>query len=472
MPGFEIAYTAPPTLGRFLGSDALCRAVVGPFGSGKSSACVIDLFRRACMQKPGRDGIRRTRWAIVRNTYRQLQDTTRKTFEEWIPRLLGHWRESEFMFQMKFQDVVADFMFRALDRPADVRNLLSLELTGAWVNEAREISSAVFNGLRARIGRYPAMMAGGPTWSGISLDTNPWPRIHWGYKLFSRRENVKPHQEHMFKLFEQPGARTPEAENLDHLFPGYYDNISAGQDSEWVDVYVDSKYPVADRGSFWGKQIAELEARGGLQAFSHELDGVFTTWDLGHTDSTAIWFWRLRDGVIDVIDHYENSGQALSHYFEIVKAKPYQYVKHWLPHDARAKTLQTGVSTVEMFVKEFGSDQVAIGPELSIQDGISAGRWLLEQPIRIHPRCEVGLEAIKAYHREWNENTKDFGPGPVHDWSSHSADSWRYTACVVKRSDVIMRKPEPPPKPEQYCQPVSGTFTLDQLWAERERGRI
>jgi hypothetical protein len=165
--GAKFVYEAPATIRQFMASDAFVRLLAGPIGSGKSSGCIAELISRACHQAPGRDGIRRTRWAIIRNTYPELRDTTRKTFEQWVDGRLGQWREQEFSFTMRFQDVEAEILFRALDRPEDIKKLLSLELTGAWINEAREVPKAVFDSLTGRVGRFPAKMDGGATWSGI-----------------------------------------------------------------------------------------------------------------------------------------------------------------------------------------------------------------------------------------------------------------------------------------------------------------
>src|SRR5947209_20325897 len=88
-----IHYSPPSTLARFMASDSRVRCVVGPVGSGKSTACLMELLRRSRAQAPGPDGLRRTRWGIIRRTYRTLRDTTRRTFEDWVPRHLGEWRE-------------------------------------------------------------------------------------------------------------------------------------------------------------------------------------------------------------------------------------------------------------------------------------------------------------------------------------------------------------------------------------------
>ena len=129
-----VTYTAPATLSRFLDSDAFVRCVIGPVGSGKSSVSVMEILIRAAAQAKGPDGKRRTRFAVIRNTYSQLRDTTRKTFEEWIPSELGTWNEQSFSFTIQKGDIDCEVLFRALDRPEDVKKLLSLELTGAYIN--------------------------------------------------------------------------------------------------------------------------------------------------------------------------------------------------------------------------------------------------------------------------------------------------------------------------------------------------
>lgn len=467
----RIDYDAPPTVSRFLDSDAFVRAIVGPIGSGKSSGCVLEILRRAREQAPGPDGIRHTRFAIVRNTYRELKDTTRKTFEQWIPAPLGRWHEQEFIFEMRFGDVHSEVLFRALDRPEDVKKLLSLELTGCYFNELREIAKPVFDGMQGRVGRYPAKKDGGASWFGVWADSNPWPTGHWCHKLL-----VKERPEE-FALFEQPDGLGPGAENVDNLPAGYYARLTAGKDKEWIDCYARGKYPSSDVGSIYGALLEALRQRGGVCDFDGPTDEVFTTWDLGGAgargDATAVWFWRLNaQRVPDVLGCYENHGLPLSHYFDVLdqraKERGYQYAKHWLPHDARQSPLVTGMSVYEMFCGKFGAGSVALVPQMSLADGLQAGRWLLEQDIRIHAtECAAGLEALGAYRYAWDEANKVFSNKPVHDWSSHCSDAWRYLAVVAKATDTLTRKPTP--KPDPVAKPHHYSFTMDQLWEANKR---
>jgi len=466
-----------PTLRDFQRSDAENRCIVGPFGSGKSSACVIEFLRRAAKQAPGPDGVRHTRFAAIRNTYGQLRDTTRKTFEEWVPANLGTWQEQAFTWRGKWSDgkhlIDTEILFRALDRPEDVKKLLSLELTGAWVNEAREIPKAVFDALQGRVTRYPSKANGGATWSGIWLDTNPWHTGHWGYRLFSKRENIRPEDQRRFMLFEQPGGRSVNAENLQNLEAGYYDRIAAGKDSEWVECYVDGKYPSSDVGSIWGRAIAAVDARHGISEFRHPSDGMYTSWDLGVSDSTAIWWWRIGpDRQVDVIDHYEASGEAASHYFGEVERRGWKVQTHFLPHDARQRSWATGVGVLDQFIKEYGAEHVEMTPEMSLRDGIQAARWLLEQPIRIHTRCAQGIDALREYRYEFDEDAQVFSTRPRHDWSSHSADAFRYLALVAKETEIVTRRViEAPPPATRDLR----SFTIDELWEmrpQRKSGRV
>ena len=218
---------------------------MGPFGSGKSSAMVMEIMSRAQKQAPDGDGVRHTRWMVVRNSYPQLRDSTIKTFLDWVPpKYFGKFNDThhEFIIDKIFlpdgTHVLCEVLFRALDRPDHVRNLLSVELTGAWLNEAREIPKAILDGLDGRIDRWPSKREGkgGATWAGIFLDTNPPDVDHWWYKLF---EDIKPEGHAIFK---QPSGRGPDAENLSHLAEGYYKKLSIGKDPEFVKVYVDGQY--------------------------------------------------------------------------------------------------------------------------------------------------------------------------------------------------------------------------------------
>jgi hypothetical protein len=225
-------------------------------------------------------------------------------------------------------------------------------------------------------------------------------------------------------------------------------------------------WAAANVGSVWADLVEALEKRGAVSDFAHETDGVFTSWDLGFSDSTAIWWWRLRGSGAEVVDWYESHGQPLSHYLDVLEQRAqqrgYRYVKHWLPHDARARTLASGASIIEQVAGRVGVGMVAIAPSLSMLDGIQAGRWLLQQEgTRFHARVADGVEALKAYRYDYDEDRKTFTRKPLHDWSSHSNDAFRYLACAVRQSDLLTRPAPPPPRPAAV---LPETPTIDEIF--------
>jgi PBSX family phage terminase large subunit len=234
-------YIPSKTMINFHKDETFVRALMGPIGSGKSVACCMEVLAKAHMQKPNVLGIRKTRWVIIRNTYRELTDTTMATFFDWFPKDLGEFRQIDAKWTLtgKLEDgtkLHLEVLFRALDKPSDVKKLLSLEVTGAWVNEAREIPKEILDMLIGRLGRYPSKRDGGATWYGVIMDTNPPDEDHWWYRLF---EETQPNN---YRLFRQPSGTSPEAENLENLPKQYYSKMRSGKDPEWINVYVHGNY--------------------------------------------------------------------------------------------------------------------------------------------------------------------------------------------------------------------------------------
>ena len=225
---------------------------MGPFGSGKSSGCCMEILKRASQQRRGPDGYRRTRWAVVRNTAPQLRDTTIKTWLSWFPNgSIGHWRSSTRDYFIEAGDIRAEVMFRALDDAQDVKNLLSLELTGAWFNECREIPRDIVQAMDGRISRFPAVKDGGQTWCGMWGDTNPPEEFSYWYNIFEHLDpetgGAAPRDE-WWDVFVQPSGLSPEAENLEWLEPGYYTNLARGKTKDFIRVNVEGKYGKSKAG--------------------------------------------------------------------------------------------------------------------------------------------------------------------------------------------------------------------------------
>lgn len=260
----DYTYQHAPTLLEFHECKKRVKAVLGPFGSGKSSACVMEIFQNGLAQAPMPDKVRRTRWLVVRNTYRQLKDTTMRTVFDWFPpHALGSYNETNHTYMMKMplsDGTVAEieWLFRALDDPEHVRNLLSLEVTGAWLNEYREIPKVIFDGVDGRIDRFPAKKDGGCTYPVIIMDSNPPDFDHWTYKMFEEDVHSDIDLAAKVQLFRQPSGLSDMAENLPFLADNYYKNLSVGKDSDWVKVYVEAEYGYVKSGKPVYKNYSDI----------------------------------------------------------------------------------------------------------------------------------------------------------------------------------------------------------------------
>ena len=199
----------------------------------------------------------------------------------------------------------------------------------------------------------------------------------------------------------------------------------------------------ANSGSVFGKQLATAREEGRIGKVPYDSSlGVYTSWDLGVGDATAIWFFQVTSGgEIHFIDHYESSGEDLGHYISILKNKPYEYNTHFLPHDANSRELQTNMTRVQFFnnrgiynVEVLRPTRFTLG-----QDDISlvarpkfSRCWFDEE------KCQRGLECLRAYHYAYDEKNKLTKDKPEHDWSSHSSSAFIY-AMMAETENVEVR---------------------------------
>ncbi len=254
--------------------DSFFRGIRGPVGSGKSVGCCVEVFRRALEQKPNDDGVRKSRWAVIRNTNPQLRTTTIKTWLDWFPESdWGNFKWSvPYTHHIKVNDLDLEVIFLALDRPEDVKKLLSLELTGIWVNEAREIPKSIIDACTMRVGRYPSMREGGASWSGVICDTNAPEEDHW-WAIMSGEVPIPDHipreqatmlvKPDNWRFFVQPPAMkevlndkkevtsyslNKDAENKKNILGTYYPNLIRGKTKSWIDVYVMNRLGLIQEG--------------------------------------------------------------------------------------------------------------------------------------------------------------------------------------------------------------------------------
>jgi len=257
---YQFNYSPPgKEAAKFHAANGFVRGLMGPVGSGKSSSCCVEIVSRALRQRPSQDGIRRSRWLIIRNTYPELKSTTIKTWEQWFPTEVApiKW-DTPITSTFRIGDIgdgtgmELEVMFMALDKPTETGKLRSLELTGAWINEASEVPKEIFDMVTQRVGRYPSKTQGGPSWHGIILDTNPPDDDHWYYQV---AEEEKPEG---WEFFRQPGGLlklqkedgtddyqpNPHAENVRNLPNGYgyYFQQLASKTDDWINVFCLGNY--------------------------------------------------------------------------------------------------------------------------------------------------------------------------------------------------------------------------------------
>lgn len=162
---------------------------------------------------------------------------------------------------------------------------------------------------------------------------------------------------------------------------------------------------------------------------------VSTFWDLGRADMTAIWFAQVVGFEFRLIDYYENSGQALTHYIKVLKEKPYIYGEHWMPHDADNELLASE-TTIKQQMQSAGLP-ARIVPKTSVIEGIDAARAIFSKCYFDSEKCADGLHALRHYRYDVDPDTKERSQKPLHDWASHGADAFRYMALALRAPKTV-----------------------------------
>jgi len=440
MPDYD--YADVPTIRDFSRDNSFIRGLMGPFGSGKSSGCVIDILRRANEQTPGPDGIKRTRWAVIRNTYPQLKDTTIKTFHQWLPpEDFGKWTPSSHDYVItNIKGVHIEIMYRALDRPEHVANLLSLELTGAWVNEAREIPWTIIKALRGRVGRFPAQRDGGPSWYGILMDTNPPDDESWWYKLFeeTRPENAR--------LFRQPSGRSQDAENLTNLPRDYYGNLCSDGDEEFIKVYVDGEYGYVREGRPIYPEYSDAIHCKPCSAIKGV--PIVRGWDFGLTPSCV--FTQTHNGRWFIIDEMTSEDMGADKFSDDViehcarEYKGFEFTDYGDP--AGNNRSETDEKTCFEILKGKGI-QIQPGDqtlELRIGSVKKPLRTLVDGKPRLQldPKCKMLRRGFQGRYqfRRLQTSQEKYTEKPDKNDYSHPHDALQYIATRLFGGDVKSKK--------------------------------
>lgn len=292
-----ITYTASETGKKFHRSTAKNLCIVGPVGSGKSVTCANHIMYLASKQGKAADGKRYMRAIIVRNTYSELKLTTLKTWNEWFPEnFYGSVSKVPPFYQnISFDDIELEVIFLALDKPKDVKKLLSLECNLIWFNEAREIPWAVVSRATERVGRFNRCANGDENVRQVIMDTNPPNTKHWIYKKF---EVERPKG---FEILHQPPGlikdandnwiRNEKADNIENLdkigLKDYYTDMVNGKTEEEIRVYACGEYGATHEG----KRV--------YAAYNDNIHFARKELDIIPTESIGLgWDWGLTPSLI------------------------------------------------------------------------------------------------------------------------------------------------------------------------------
>jgi len=224
-----------------------------------------------------------------------------------------------------------------------------------------------------------------------------------------------------------------KASETNLIDPGELADARKTMSADQYEQEYECSFQAALVGSYFGAELAAAERENRIRNVPAEPQLLTQTWwDLGIGDATAIWFVQLLNREIRVIDYYESSGVGLDHYAKVLQEKRYVYGEHILPHDAEVKELGTGRSRIETLASL--GIQARVIPRSSVDDGINAVRVLLPRTWFDATKCKRGIEALRQYRKEYNEKLKCFSNKPLHDWTSHAADAFRYGAIGLNEA--------------------------------------
>jgi len=486
--GSELSFTyrASPTAPRFHLSQGKVRVLAGPIGGGKSVSCVMDLLHWAMNQQPNELGVRRTRFAIIRNTVDQLKTTTMKTLFEWLPPgAFGEHRivDKTFTLRMTLDDyttVESELLFLSLDNPADTRKALSLELTGCWLNEAREIHPDVIEVMPTRTGRFPKEVRSkgyGCTRSGMIMDTNMPAGDSWfgkrmqddksGWDVFIQPPAAIGVEDYLMKYGEDAGdggegevfvdfdgrewAINPEADNLANLKADYYPTAISGKSKDFVDVYVLSRYgrelggaPVYE--NVWKRDFHVLDegasgsGLGKARALVSSEYPVIVGLDFGRTPS-AVFLQSDPRGRITVLSELVSENCGIERFIKDF-LRPHIHERYprasfvVAPDPAGYHKQQIGEMSLVDIVKKAGfkvSRPVSNDPEKRIA---AVEQVLMEQVdgkarFRVSPDCVRLIKGFDSGYRYRQKKNGELEMSPDKNAYSHPHDALQYGVMVL-----------------------------------------
>ena len=386
----------------------------GGRASGKSTSVALSLLILGMNKK--------LRILCTREVQNSIADSVHKLLSDLISKYkLNTWEVQKDIIRNK--QTGSEIFFKGLhNNSQSIKSIEGIDIV--WIEEAQSVSADSINTLVPTIRKAGSRLIW--TFNRLTENDPVWELIV--KKADDRTFVQKINSDAIESLLSKEIIEEREKMRLDN--PEMYEHV-------WLGEPMTSK-----TGSVFGKQLAQARSDGRIIKVPYDAStGVYTAWDLGIGDSTVIWFFQTVGNEIHFIDHYEGSNEDLGHYISYIQNKPYQYTTHFLPHDSKARELQTGMTRVEFFNNHgiynievlrptnfsLGQDDIDLvaRPKFSLC-------WFDEE------KCQRGLECLRAYHYEYDNKNKLLRNRPEHDWSSHSSSAFIY-ALMAKTEQLDIK---------------------------------
>ena len=381
--------------------------------AGKTVACINDIIKRAiCEEKP------QGRYAYIAPFYGQAKQVAWEYLKFFAsPILAEEPRESELSVKLLNGSVIRLY---GADNPNTLRGLY---FDGVIMDEYADMKPSVWSEVIR-----PAL-ADRRGWA-VFIGTPKGKNAFW--EIWDRASRAPEWYSVMLKA-----SRT-------EILP--QEELDAARQTMTEDQYAqefECSFEAAIHGAVYGVHMREALEQGRIGVVPCDMKlPVHTAWDLGFDDSTAIWFWQVTFGEIRLIDYYESNGHGIGHYCDVLKERPYTYGRHWVPHDAAHELMAAGGRSIVNQAWDQGV-QMSVIPATSQQNGIEAARKTIERCWFDVEKCSAGIEGLRQYQFEFDEDKKIFKSKPRHDWSSHAADAFEIIGQVWQ----VPQSEKPKPKP-------------------------
>lgn len=382
----------------------------GGRSSGKSTQIAISRLVKGSHTK--------LRGLCTREIQNSIQESVYKLLCDQIDKMgLNDWQK--FNDRLVNRRTGSEIFFKGLHN--NIQSIKSIEgIDWCWIEEAQSVSAESINTL------IPTIRKEGS-------------ELIWSYNPLTEHDAVQ--ELIVDKADERTYVRHINSDEVEQLLSP---EIIAEREKMKVDnpdmyAHVWLGQPLTSKtGTVFGKQIAQAEIDGRIGSVPYDASaGTYTAIDLGIGDSTAIWWFQIIGQEIHFIDHYESSGEELGHYISVIKNKPYNYTTHYLPHDAKQRELQTGLTRVEFFENNGIHNIEVLRPTnftLGQDDINMIARPKFSKVWIDRDKCARGLQCLRAYHYEYDEKNKLLKDKPEHDWSSHSSSAFIYALMAAQES--------------------------------------